>query len=49
MLQGQEHYTIQPTLEAARAALAAQLAVKPESLVIEQDADVLDTWFSSGK
>ena len=34
--------------EAARASAAARLGVPPESITLEQDPDVLDTWFSSG-
>ena len=36
------------TEDAARAAAAAALGVDAASLVLEQDEDVLDTWFSSG-
>ncbi|XP_052526786.1 valine--tRNA ligase, partial [Tympanuchus pallidicinctus] len=36
------------TEEEARNKAAKELGVRPESLSLEQDEDVLDTWFSSG-
>jgi valyl-tRNA synthetase len=44
----EEKWVVERSEEAARRKAAAELGVAPEQVVLEQDPDVLDTWFSSG-
>jgi valyl-tRNA synthetase len=41
-------WIIAESIEEARLAAATNFAVSKEEIEIEQDPDVLDTWFSSG-
>jgi valyl-tRNA synthetase len=41
-------WIIAESIEEARLAAATNFAVAQEEIEIEQDPDVLDTWFSSG-
>ena len=42
------NWVIAPTVEAAKALASEKKGVPQDKIVLEQDPDVLDTWFSSG-
>jgi valyl-tRNA synthetase len=46
--QNNDHYIVGRNIEEARANAAKKFNVEAEKIQLEQDSDVLDTWFSSG-